>query len=277
MIGQLHCRGAMYTWALGNFRENGPTNILCSYANVGRIIYSTGASNSFSSLIHSDVGAIGAWTHSPPLFSLITVILTFVVTLLNPRDWGCSKVHITPFSICKNSNDLHHHGIILIEVCIHCHVIKMIDCRSKRCYLSSNRPSLGQRAEWEREPSDIYVTLRRTSSTRSRFLLRSTSYAPAFSKYKQMKCSNLPKERHPYHPSSRAEGSRTYICLIFGVHVLEETRNPFTLLPLLISISFIKVTLVIIMLILDKCIVASLNQTTGTRNHKNYNVASPSL
>jgi hypothetical protein len=49
LIGQLHCRGATHTWAFGNLRENGPTKILCSYANVGRTMYSTGASSSFSS------------------------------------------------------------------------------------------------------------------------------------------------------------------------------------------------------------------------------------
>lgn len=48
-MGQLHCLGATQTFARGNFRENGPTNILCSYANVGSMMYSTGASNSFNS------------------------------------------------------------------------------------------------------------------------------------------------------------------------------------------------------------------------------------
>ena len=47
--GQLHCLGATQTWARGNFLENGPTKILCSYANVGRTMYSTGASSSFRS------------------------------------------------------------------------------------------------------------------------------------------------------------------------------------------------------------------------------------
>lgn len=47
--GQLHCLGATHTWARGNFLENGPTKILCSYANVGRTMYSTGASSSFRS------------------------------------------------------------------------------------------------------------------------------------------------------------------------------------------------------------------------------------
>lgn len=47
--GQLHCLGATHICARGNFLENGPTNILCSYANVGRTMYSTGASNSFRS------------------------------------------------------------------------------------------------------------------------------------------------------------------------------------------------------------------------------------
>lgn len=47
--GQLHWRGATQTWARGNLREKGPTNTLCSYANVGSTMYSTGASNSFSS------------------------------------------------------------------------------------------------------------------------------------------------------------------------------------------------------------------------------------
>lgn len=49
LIGQLHCLGATQICARGNFLENGPTKILCSYANVGRTMYSTGASNSFTS------------------------------------------------------------------------------------------------------------------------------------------------------------------------------------------------------------------------------------
>lgn len=78
--------GAMYTFALGNFLEKGPTKILCSYAKVGRIIYSTGASNSFNKRRHSEVGAIGACTQRPPDANLTTVIRQLVVTLLKPRD-----------------------------------------------------------------------------------------------------------------------------------------------------------------------------------------------
>lgn len=52
LIGQLHCLGATQICARGNFLENGPTKILCSYAKVGRTMCSTGASNSFKSWNH---------------------------------------------------------------------------------------------------------------------------------------------------------------------------------------------------------------------------------
>ena len=68
LIGQLHCRGATQTCAFGNLRENGPTKILCSYANVGRTMYSTGASSSFSSC-------------HPPTHEIIPTSLRFTKTL----------------------------------------------------------------------------------------------------------------------------------------------------------------------------------------------------
>ena len=45
--------GAMWTWADGNARENGPTNSLCSTANVGSTMCSTGQPSSFTSAMHS--------------------------------------------------------------------------------------------------------------------------------------------------------------------------------------------------------------------------------
>lgn len=44
------------------------------------------------------VGAMGACTHRPPLFSLMTVILMFATTLLNASACCCSKIHTLPRS-----------------------------------------------------------------------------------------------------------------------------------------------------------------------------------
>ena len=51
-------------------------NSLCSNNVVGSRMYSTGASRSFSSAMHSSVGATGAYTSKPPLFILITCHVT---------------------------------------------------------------------------------------------------------------------------------------------------------------------------------------------------------
>ncbi len=53
-----------------------------------------------STWMHSSVGAIGAWIHKPPDFSLITVMRIFVVTFPNARACSCSSIHISPFSTC---------------------------------------------------------------------------------------------------------------------------------------------------------------------------------
>lgn len=45
----------LHTLASGKRRENGPTKILCSYANVGSTMYSTGAPSSLMRLMHSCV------------------------------------------------------------------------------------------------------------------------------------------------------------------------------------------------------------------------------
>ena len=42
------------------------------------------------------VGAMGQYTHRPPLCSLMTVMRTTVATFVNAKDCSCSKVHITP-------------------------------------------------------------------------------------------------------------------------------------------------------------------------------------
>ena len=47
------CLGATWTFARGNFRANGPTKSLCSTANVGSTMCSTGQPSSFTSAMHS--------------------------------------------------------------------------------------------------------------------------------------------------------------------------------------------------------------------------------
>ena len=89
----------MNTVAFGNRLWNGPTNILCSNSVVGNTMCSTGASSSFSSAMHSSVGAIGAWTHRPPLRSLITVMRTLTETFSpRPIPCFCSKNQTRPGS-----------------------------------------------------------------------------------------------------------------------------------------------------------------------------------
>mmetsp|Transcript_81585 Transcript_81585/g.119513 ORF Transcript_81585/g.119513 Transcript_81585/m.119513 type:complete len:221 (-) Transcript_81585:35-697(-) len=90
-IGQLHCPGATYALAVGNFLRNGFIKSLCSSPVVGRTTYNT-SPRDCTIATHSAVGATGACTHKPPLERRTTVIRMLTETFAKPCSCSNTKI-----------------------------------------------------------------------------------------------------------------------------------------------------------------------------------------